>query len=198
MDALEHVFESASRGYHYYQNVWLPEEGQHLSCLHQGNNAFDVFAIALCAENGLVIGHLPRELSRATKFLLDRGVAMRAEVCSQTYRRSPLVQGGLEVPIRLYLSMRPTKLNEKLLARYVDIYNETYEDPGPGSLRQIIQSSTTVVDFNMKSLLPEAAGPKKKKKPDTKKRCMDIRFMIAEQNRKLEMKKDTTTITLDE
>ena len=94
--------------------------------------------------------------------------------------------------------MRPTKLNEKLLARYVDIYNETYEDPGPGSLRQIIQSSTTVVDFNMKSLLPEAAGPKKKKKPDTKKRCMDIRFMIAEQNRKLEMKKDTTTITLDE
>ena len=120
MAALEHTFESACRGYHYYRNVWLPETGQHLSCFHQVDNAFDAFSIGLSLDNDLLIRHLPREVSRATKFLMDRGATFEVTVNSQTYRRSPLVQGGLEVPIRLKISMRPTKLNEKLLMRYHD------------------------------------------------------------------------------
>ena len=139
---------------------------QELRCMHQPENAFDVFAIALLVpadENALVIGHLPCEIFRATKFLMGRGAEFKAEVSSQRYRRSPLVQGGLEVPIKLYVSMRPTKLNEKLLGLYISIHNEVYEDPGAEHLREIIISSPeeAAVHFNMESLLPNEAGAKR-------------------------------------
>ena len=88
---------------------------------------------------------------------------LEATVNSQTYRRSPLVQGGLEVPIRLKISVRPTKLNEKLLMRHITIHDESYEDPGPESLKEINLTSAADVDFNIKSLLPEKAGPKKRR-----------------------------------
>ena len=68
MAELVHVFESASRGYHYYKNIWVPQVNQELRSMHQPENAFDVFAIALLVpadENAVVIGHLPREISRA-------------------------------------------------------------------------------------------------------------------------------------
>ena len=45
-----------------------------------------------------IVGHLPREISRATKFLLDRGANVTARLSSTHYRRSPLFQGGLEIP----------------------------------------------------------------------------------------------------
>lgn len=206
MAQLTHMFESASRGYHYYQNTWLPQVNQELLCVHQPENAFDIFAIALLVpadENvNVVIGHLPREISRASYFLMDRGAEFKAEVSSQRYRRSPLVQGGLEVPIRLYVSMRPTRLNEKILDRYISIYNELYEEPGAEHLREIIISSPGEgpVDFNMESLLPKEAGEKKTKLKAHKKegpKSMDIRSLFAKKMEKETRKKDNSPITLD-
>ena len=163
-----------------------------LRCMHQPENAFDVFAIALLVtadENAVVIGHVPRGISRATKFLIDRGAEFKAEVSSQRYRRSPLVQSGLEVPIKLYISMRSTKLNEKLLGQYISIYNEVYEDPGAEHLREIIISSPeeAAVHFNMESLLPKEAGAKKAKPKVSKKdgtKSMDIRCLFAKKEKK--------------
>ena len=80
MAELVHVFVSASRASHYYKNTWVPQVNQELRCVHQPENAFDVFAIALLVpadENAVVIGHLPCEISRATKFLMDRGVEFK-------------------------------------------------------------------------------------------------------------------------
>ena len=37
------------------------------------------------------------EISRVTKFLLDRGANVSAKLRSTHYRRSPLVQGGIEI-----------------------------------------------------------------------------------------------------
>ena len=88
MAELVHVFESVSRGYHYYKNTWVLQVNQELRCMHQPENAFDVFAITLLVpayENAVVIGHLLRERSRATKFFMDRGVEFKAEVSSQRY-----------------------------------------------------------------------------------------------------------------
>ena len=44
------------------------------------------------------IGHLPVEISRTTKFLLDGGAEDIVKLTKTHFRRSPLVQGGLEVP----------------------------------------------------------------------------------------------------
>ena len=60
-------------------------------------------------KDGVIRGHLPREISRVTKFLLDRGARMTAILTSVNYRRSPLVQGGLEIPCRVKITMANTK-----------------------------------------------------------------------------------------
>ena len=55
------------RGYNVYKSVWGPKEREVLSCLHEENNTYDVFAIKTCLtdENGKeqIVGHLPLELS---------------------------------------------------------------------------------------------------------------------------------------
>ena len=67
------------------------------------NNIYDRYAIA--ANKRLrgsladsIIGHLPREISRATRFFLLRGGMVHLKVTDENYRRSPLIQGGLEIP----------------------------------------------------------------------------------------------------
>ena len=42
-----------------------------------------MFAIKVVDDTGIVIGHLPREISRPTKFLIDRGAVVTAKVSSR-------------------------------------------------------------------------------------------------------------------
>lgn len=93
------VFSAAVRGFHVYRETWNPTEQEKLCCLFEENNVFDMFAIkTLHADGRTTVGHLPREISRPTKFLLDRGAKVEAELSATHYRRSPLFQGGLEIP----------------------------------------------------------------------------------------------------
>ena len=41
------------------------------------------------------------EISRTTKFLTDRGATVTAELTSDHYMRSPLIQGGVEIPCKV-------------------------------------------------------------------------------------------------
>ena len=64
----------AAPGFHCYRRYWTPYLGGELICQHDHSNPFDVFAIKICSqENGETYGHLPKEISRATKLLIDRG-----------------------------------------------------------------------------------------------------------------------------
>lgn len=59
-------------GYHHYRKYWNPGPEQILNCFHEKNNAFDRFATKTCEMgNDIPVGHLPMEISRATKFLID-------------------------------------------------------------------------------------------------------------------------------
>ena len=95
-------FIAATRGFHVYRKVWQPLENESLDCLREPDNIYDMFTIKTCqkysnGERGRIVGHLPIEVSRLTKFLLDRGAAVSATLISTRYRSSPLVQGGLEI-----------------------------------------------------------------------------------------------------
>ena len=86
-----------------------------MSCVYELNNPFDLFAIkTFLGEVGAdwqTVGHLPLELSRITKFLLDRGAVVTAEVSGRHYQRSVLFQGGLEVPCIVTAKLIGTKRN---------------------------------------------------------------------------------------
>ena len=73
-------------------------KGQLLNCFHETCNVFDPFAIKVCESNSeKFVEHLPREISSATKFIIEQGATVDVEITSDHHRRSPLVQGGLEI-----------------------------------------------------------------------------------------------------
>ena len=75
------VFSAAVRGFHVYRDVRKPLENEELECLFERHNLFDMFAIKTCRlEGGQIVGHSLREISRPTKFLLDRGAKITAQL----------------------------------------------------------------------------------------------------------------------
>ena len=58
------------------------------------------------------------KISRVTKFLVDRGANVSTKLTSTHYRRSPLVQGVIEIPCTVTVSMPGTLINHLLIERY--------------------------------------------------------------------------------
>ena len=122
-------FSSAVRGYHYYKNTWFQQESEILDCYHEFENTFDMFAIKTCKSNGQIVGHLPRKISRVTKYLLDRGTVVQATLSTTHYRRSTLVQGGLEIACKISVKMPGTIKNHLLMDRYFELVRSLYTEP---------------------------------------------------------------------
>ena len=127
-------FQCAVRGFHYYKRSWQPRVEEVLGCAHEPNNPYDYFAIKTYKqENEAIVGHLPMEISRPTKFLLQRGTLIEATLCSTLYRRSPLVQGGLEIPCKVTIRMPDTIKNRNLIGKYKEMIELLYIEPDSSS-----------------------------------------------------------------
>ena len=75
---------------------------------------------------------------------------MYCRLSSQHYRRSPLVQGGLEIECEVVIDSRVTMLQSKLIARYLDlvkyIYTEPTEDRAVGNLFNFVMTLPPVIN----------------------------------------------------
>ena len=71
-----------------------------------------LFVIQIC-DIDKETTHLPIKNSKVIKFLLDRGARGRAVLVLTNYCLSPLVQGALEIPCRVEISMPPTKRTKR-------------------------------------------------------------------------------------
>ena len=175
-------FFSAIRGYHCYRNTWNPEESEVLQCSHELENAFDLFAIKTCKPEGQIIGHLPMEIARVTKFLLDRGTVIIATLNTTNYRRSPLVQGGLEIACKVTVRMPGTIKNHMLMDRYLELVRTLYAEPkdeiilGSFLCPFVVPCASTNDEERKKGKCPI---PKKKQKPNR-----DIRTMLLQNARR--------------
>ena len=69
------------------------------------------------------------KISRITKFILQRGASVYVKICGRHYRRSPLVQGGLEVPCEVTVKMPGSVVNHLLLTRCENLLKELYVEP---------------------------------------------------------------------
>ena len=161
MEGITEEFTAAVRGFHFYKRFWAPSTGDALPCEHEANNAFDIFAIKVInPTNDVTVGHLPLEMSRITKYILDRGATVTAIITADHYRRSPLVQGGLEVPCIIRIQLPTSILNCRLMDRYDllyrDLYREPTDDVGLGSIAVAVQPTRS----------EEPARKKLKKKKD--------------------------------
>ena len=102
---------------------------EQLHCLQEPGNDYDVFSKKTCKTDKTTVGHLPREISRPTKFLLDRGAEIVAEIESSHYRRYPLIQGGLAIRCKVSATLPGTIKNHMLLDRYKELVNRLYCEP---------------------------------------------------------------------
>ena len=105
---------------------------------HEPSNAYDHHAVALKKRlpghiSDSVVGHLPKELSRFVRFILQHGASGSAKVLDTHHRRSPLVQGGLEIPIQVTVTMPNSDKNELAMKRFQELVNERYKEPVNGN-----------------------------------------------------------------
>ena len=108
-DNIDYDFCIGLRGYHVYQKIWKPFIGQVITFEQEEKNSHDRFAISGSAKipgkiGRVVVGHIPRELSRYMWYALDSGVIIPGKVISDKHKPSPLFQGGLEIPIKAFVS----------------------------------------------------------------------------------------------
>lgn len=133
-DSIKHSFLCGLHGFYVYKEIWKPIVGELLRCPHEQNNIYDCYAVA--ANKRLqghladsIIGHLPREISRATHFFLLRGGMVHLKVTDENYCRSPLIQGGLEIPVEVICEMDNTPSNRAIMERYKTLVTTHYKEP---------------------------------------------------------------------
>ena len=140
-------------------------------------NPFDIFVIKTCSnQDHRAVGHLPQEIRRITKYLLEKGAEIEAQLTSTQYRRSPITEGGLEIPCKVIVRMPATVPSRKLLDTYKELVTELQTSEIMGSfLYDIVEPSK------------ETCTKKKKKavQHNTKSvKSRDIRSMFTEVTRK--------------
>ena len=124
------VFSAAVRGFHVYRDVWNPHENEKLVCLFEVKKLFDMLAIITCRKDReKAVGHLPREISGTTKYLIDRGEKITAKLSSIHYRRSSLFQGGLEISCEVTVTIPGSMKGHLLMQRNEKMVHELYCEP---------------------------------------------------------------------
>ena len=83
-------------------------------CKRRKKNPYDRFANSGSAKipgkiGRVVVGHIPRELSRYMWHPLDSGAIISGKVISDKFKSSPLFQGGLEILIKVLVSWSDEK-----------------------------------------------------------------------------------------
>ena len=128
-----HTFTSAVRGYNILPKILETkrERKADLPFTRLEIRAIDSL-LKTVNESGEILGHLPKEISRVTKYFLNRGASMYCRLSSEHYRRSPLVQGRLEIECEVVINSRATMLQSRLTAPYLDLVKDLYTEPAEG------------------------------------------------------------------
>ena len=67
------------RGYHIYKHIWEAVVGETVECQREPCNMKDRYAVAVI-KDGVIIGHLPRKVSRVCSLFLRRGGSIQCTV----------------------------------------------------------------------------------------------------------------------
>ena len=95
------VFTATVRGFHVFKTNWEPQDRELLKRTHEKDNPYDIFSMKVCKpDSDEIVRHLPMEIGRITKFIVDRGATCTLKIRGMHYRRSPLVQSGLKFRVR--------------------------------------------------------------------------------------------------
>ena len=84
----------------------------------------------MVVQQGMEISmETPMEISGPTKYILQRGAKVVATLSSTSYRRSPLVQGDLEISGSVTIFMLETLKNKEIIKMYKYMVDALYTQP---------------------------------------------------------------------
>ena len=139
------TFLCGLRGYHVYMTSWTPTLGDRMPAIHESGNTHDLYAIA--ARKRLpgtlmesTVGHLPKEISRITRYIMLYGALFSVKVVDTHRRRSPLVQGGLEIPVEVTVTMTYSEKNKVAMEKYEELVGKYYQEPVNGKFQDTTAS----------------------------------------------------------
>ena len=69
------------------------------------------------------------EFSRPTKFLLQCGAVIKVTLSSANYRKSSLVQDGVEITFRVSVLLLATLKNKQIIEKFKDMVDVLYDEP---------------------------------------------------------------------
>ena len=106
-----------------------------LPTIHERINPHDHYAITarkslpgtLVVES--TVGHLPKEISRLTCFIMLHGAIVVVKILNTYHHRLPLVQGGLKLPIQVIVKMEYSPQNKDALFKYDSFVEQCYKGP---------------------------------------------------------------------
>ena len=76
-----------------------------------------------------IVGHIPKEISRYTRYIVEHRASVDAFVLATHHRRSPLTQGGLDIPIKLVVKLtdNEVRLTVQNYKNIVNLWMKTTE-----------------------------------------------------------------------
>ena len=158
-------FTAAVRGFRYHRTFCNPKENEKLDCSHEEHKPFNWFAIKTVTRHGMIVGHLPIEISRITKIFLDRGAVIKVELKGgklKHCRRSPLVKGGMEIAClvraRIPATLKKYQARRKMLTT---CQRERYTEP---KNEEILGCFVTNIGTDMEKEIPATVREKIKEK----------------------------------
>ena len=154
------------------------------------------------------VGNLPREISWATNFFTDQGGKLSVTLTSEHYRRSPLVQGGMEIGCKVTTSIPGTCINILILKKYQDIIEENYTEPKEEAIlgSYLVPSNASEVDQEVRVPPTDTTSNTHTKKRDIVKlsapKSKDIRTFFTQQQRvekqkESDQQKSKKTVVID-
>ena len=93
------------RGYHIYKEEWENAVSEELKCEREKNNAKDPYAGAVVREN-VIVGHLPRKISRINALFLKRQGKISCKVLGRRHYSATRGSGDSVCKFSLFKKFR--------------------------------------------------------------------------------------------
>ena len=150
--------------------------------LFETHNPFDHFAIKVCkVGNENAVCQLPREILRVTKFFLDRGAIVSAQLTSEHYRQSPVVQRGMEIACKVTVKIAGKCVSILLMEKYKQLVQQLYIEPKNEEILGSFLQANETIDGVETQPVPKKAKVKRKQTDKTVNRQKDIRHFFKKQ-----------------
>ena len=120
MAMYEYQLQWCVKGYHTYKEEWEAAVGEELKCEREKNNAKDPYAVAVVRRN-VIVGHLPRKISRISALFLKRQGKISCKVLGR--RRYSATRGPGDSVCKFSLSKKFRVLNFRGLLRLRKFFN---------------------------------------------------------------------------